>query len=41
LTKVAGAAPPPAKFAPLAEQEQPVYLSKADEKLSSLLEKPK
>ena len=41
LTKVAGAASPPAKLAPLAEQEQPVDLSKADEKLSSLLEKPK
>ena len=41
LTKAAGSAPPPAKLARLAEQEQPVDLSKADEKLSSLLGKPK
>ena len=39
LTKAAGSAPPPAKLARLAEQEQPVDLSKADEKLSSLLGK--
>ena len=41
LTKAAEPAPPPAKLAPAAEREQPVDLSKADEKLSSLLGKPK
>jgi ABC-2 type transport system ATP-binding protein len=39
LTKAAGAAPPPAKLAHLAEQKRLVDLSKADEKLSSLLGK--
>jgi ABC-2 type transport system ATP-binding protein len=41
LTKATGAASPPAKLAHPAKQEQLVDLSKADEKLSSLLEKPK
>jgi hypothetical protein len=41
LTKVAKPASPPARLAPVAEREQPVDLSKADEKLSSLLGKPK
>ncbi|MGA3163662.1 MAG: ABC transporter ATP-binding protein [Verrucomicrobiota bacterium] len=41
LTKAAEPAPPPAKPAPAAERAQPVDLSKADEKLSSLLGKPK
>ena len=41
LTKAAESAPPPAKLVHPAEQEQLMDLSKADEKLSSLLEKPK
>jgi ABC-2 type transport system ATP-binding protein len=41
LTKSAEPAPPPAKPAPVAEQVQPVDLSKANKKLSSLLGKPK
>jgi hypothetical protein len=39
LTKAAGAAPSPVKLAHLAEQKRLVDLSKADEKLSSLLGK--
>jgi ABC-2 type transport system ATP-binding protein len=41
LTKAAVAVPPPASSTPKAEPEAPVDLSKADEKLSSLLGKPK
>jgi ABC-2 type transport system ATP-binding protein len=41
LTKAAVAAPPPASSTPKVEPEAPVDLSKADEKLSSLLGKPK